>query len=60
MINCAQCLKQDVCKLTNGISERVQSLEVSKEYQALNQFKIDINCGFFVANQQTKIIPNVQ
>ena len=60
MINCAQCIKQDVCKLTPGINEKIQSLEVSKEYQALNQFKVDINCGFFMAVQQPKIIKNLQ
>lgn len=60
MINCAQCVKQDVCKLTPGINEKIQSLEVSKEYQALNQFKVDINCGFFMQNQQPKIIKNMQ
>lgn len=54
MINCEKCIKNDVCKYNANLADKLKSLEVAKEVQALAQFKVNVSCEHYY--QVTKVL----
>ena len=54
MIDCKNCVKNDVCRYSVGLPEKLKDLSNSKEMQALNMFKFSLDCNSYV--QATKIL----
>ena len=48
MINCKECVKNDVCKHSIGLQDKLKSLSNCQEMQALNMFKFSFECGSYV------------
>ena len=54
MINCKECVKNDVCKEVKTLSDRLKNLSNCPEMQALAMFTHNMQCPWCV--QTTKIL----
>ena len=45
MIDCKNCVKNDVCKHSVGLQEKIKSLSNCHEMQVLNMFKFSLELG---------------
>lgn len=58
MINCKNCVKNDVCGVRTKVSEHIESLSVDYNLQQLKLLGIDVSmdCKYFLANSHPKIL----